>query len=58
MPDENKQVCTIRIIFPVDSDEKAIEYKKKIGLILSEIPEAQIQFGLMTAPTNKQMPAI
>jgi len=44
-----KQLCTIRIGFPVKSDEQAIEYKRKIGAILAEIPEAQIQFSLMTA---------
>jgi len=35
-------------MFPVESDEQAIEYKKKIAAILAEIPEAQIQFSLMS----------
>ncbi|GAI74609.1 unnamed protein product, partial [marine sediment metagenome] len=42
-----KEICTIRILFPVESDEKAIEYKRKIAAILSDIPDAQIQFSLM-----------
>ncbi len=50
MDNDKKEICTIRIMFPVESDEKAIEYKKKIALLLSEIPDAQIQFGLMTPP--------
>jgi len=52
MPDEKKEICTLRIMFPVDTDEQAIEYKKKISLILSEIPEAQIQFGLTSMPNR------
>jgi len=46
----NQEICSIRIMFPVVSDEQAIEYKKKITALLSEIPEAQIQFGLNTMP--------
>lgn len=45
-----KEICSIRIMFPVESDEQAIEYKKKIGAVLAEIPDAQIQFSLMTSP--------
>jgi len=46
--DTNKQnICSIRILFPVESDEQAIEYKKKISNLLTEMPDAQIQFSLM-----------
>ncbi|GAH82632.1 unnamed protein product [marine sediment metagenome] len=45
-----KEVCSIRIMFPVDTDEQAIAYKKKIGLLLAEIPDAQIQFSLASIP--------
>lgn len=51
--DENqtpKQLCTLRILFPVGTDEQAIDYKKKITEILAPIPEAQISFSLMNAP--------
>lgn len=44
----NREVCSIRIMFPVESDEQAIEYKKKIAALLAEIPDAQIQFNLMS----------
>lgn len=50
MDNDKKELCTIRIMFPVESDEQAIEYKRKIAAILSEIPDAQIQFSLMNAP--------
>lgn len=43
-----KEVCSMRIVFPVTSDEQAIEYKKKITALLSEIPEAAIQFSIMS----------
>ncbi|GAH96919.1 unnamed protein product, partial [marine sediment metagenome] len=39
-----KQVCSIRIMFPVDTDEQAIGYKKKIGDVLADIPQARIEF--------------
>jgi len=45
-----KQICSIRIMFPVISDEQAIEYKKKIAAILIEIEEARIEFSLMAIP--------
>ena len=52
MPDENKEICTIRIMFPVKSDEAAIDYKKKIAALIDEIPDANMQFALMTPPTR------
>lgn len=41
-----QEVCSIRIMFPVASDEQAIEYKKKIAALLVEIPEAVLDFRL------------
>ena len=49
----NQEICSIRIMFPVTSDEQAIEYKKKITALLSEIPESNIQFSLMPMPVKK-----
>ncbi|GAI52396.1 unnamed protein product, partial [marine sediment metagenome] len=46
-----KQVCSIRIMFPVETDEQAIEYKKKIGDVLADISNARIEFALTTAPS-------
>ena len=48
MPKAKQEICSIRIMFPVESDEQAINYKKKIAALLAEIPEAQIQFSLMS----------
>lgn len=50
MSDEKKEICSIRIMFPVDTDEQAIKYKRQIVAILSEIPDAQIQFSLTDIP--------
>lgn len=52
MEQPKKEICTIRIMFPVESDEKAIEVKAKINEILSGNEEAQVQFSTMTAPTR------
>ena len=55
MVDDNEtqpkiQICTLRIMFPVDTDEQAIEYKKKIGDVLAAMPKARIEFALSTVP--------
>ncbi len=47
---ESKQICRITITFPIESDDKAIEYKKKIASLMAEAAEAQIQFSLMNIP--------
>lgn len=49
-----QQVCSIRIMFPVDTDEQAIEYKKKISDVLADISQARIEFSLMTAASRPQ----
>ena len=43
----DSEVCTIRIMFPVNSDEQAIECKKKIRAVLHEIPDVNMQFNIM-----------
>jgi len=50
MDKNKKEICTIRIIFPVSSDEQAISYKKGIEEILVAEPDAQIHFTLMPPP--------
>lgn len=52
MDDDNKELCMMQITFPVESDEKAIEYKRKISEVLAGMSEARIQFSLMTSPAN------
>lgn len=48
MEQDKTQICTIKIMFPVKSDDEAIEYKKKIDNILSGIQDAHMQFNLMS----------
>lgn len=51
--DTSKQeVCSINILFTVDSDDEAIGYKKKIGDIFSTLPNVQIQFRLVNMPAK------
>lgn len=50
-----KELCSIRIGFPVTSDEQAIEYKKKISEVLTDIPNVRIEFSLSTIPTKANM---
>jgi len=62
MTEENKtpeptQICSIRIGFPVTSDEQAIEYKKKLTEILSGIPNLRIEFSLSAIPTKAELNA-
>ena len=47
---EMVDICTIQIAFPVDTDEQAIAYKKKISDVLSDIPQARIEFALTPMP--------
>ncbi|GAI56331.1 unnamed protein product, partial [marine sediment metagenome] len=50
MDKSKKEVCTLRIMFPVESDERAIEIKKAIEGLLAEIPEAQVHFAIAPIP--------
>lgn len=52
---ETKQICRITLTFPVDSDDAAIEYKKKIAAIMADLPDSQIQFNLMNMPMRPPM---
>ncbi|GAI72282.1 unnamed protein product [marine sediment metagenome] len=52
MQQPKQEVCTIRIMFPVVSDEKAIEYKKRLTEVLKDNPDATMQFSLMGIPQN------
>jgi len=59
MSDPKKEICSIRVIFPVMSDEQAIDCKKKIAASVVDIPEAQIHFSLMPIPVpNAASPQI
>lgn len=45
-----QEICTIRIMFPVNSDEQAIECKKKIAAALSDNPNAITEFSIRAMP--------
>jgi len=53
-PLPKQEACTIRIVFPVESDEQAIGFKKKIDTLLADIPDSIIQFSIMSRPTGGQ----
>ncbi len=48
MEQPKPDICIMKLIFPVNSDEQALEAKKKITTALSDIPEAQIDFRLIS----------
>ena len=59
--DENKesasppQICSLRIGFPVKTDEDAIAYKKKLSAIVADIPNVRIEFSLSQMPPGMPM---
>lgn len=57
MPKEKTEICTIQVVIAVDSDEQAIDAKKKISAVIADIPDAQMKFSIMNVnprglPTN------
>ena len=54
MDNDIKELCTIRIMFPVESDEQAIEYKKKLTAVLVDKSDAHIDFNLRSIPKGLQ----
>ena len=51
------QLCTLRIAFPVESDDEAMAVKKKISEILAGVKDAQVNFSLVNARAAMTMPA-
>ncbi len=52
---DNPEMCTIRIMFPVESDEQAIEYKRKIAEVLKDKKDVQIQFAIVSGMPRSPM---
>jgi len=52
-PPQLNEMCTIRIIFPVESDEQALSVKKRIRETLGDIPNVQVHFAIVP---NLSMP--
>ena len=56
IPQENnktlQEVCTITILFPIESDDHAIDVKKKIGAVLKEVPDVMVDFRIRGIPKH------
>lgn len=52
MSNPAKQLCSINIMFPIQSDDEAIEVKKKIQDILSTIADCKFDFRIVSMPVN------
>ena len=46
MGEPKDEVCSIRIMFPVQSDTEAIEYKRKIREALGDLEGVRMNFDL------------
>jgi len=46
-----QELCSIKIMFPVETDEQAIQYKQAIGSVLATIPNAKVEFTLLSFPS-------
>lgn len=46
MDNDKKELCSIRVMFPVASDEDAIKAKHKLQEALADIPDVNIQFSI------------
>jgi len=44
------EFCTIKIAFPIKSDDQAIAKKKEIAALLADIQDVRIQFSIMNIP--------
>jgi len=47
-----KEICSITVAFPVVSDDEAIDVKKKIGEVVKHIPDARVDFRIMSMVRN------
>ncbi len=53
-PKQPMQVCSIRIGFPIESDDQALAYKKELNGVFANLPAARIEFSLLTIPAGSQ----
>ena len=54
MQQDKNQICTLRIMFPVTSDEKAIEAKQKVEAALADVSDVNTQFSIVSMPKGKR----
>lgn len=53
-PSPKQEICSIRIMFQVESDEQAIVIKKKIADILADTSDVAINFSLVAGRPSPQ----
>ncbi len=54
------ELCIIKVMFPVNSDEKAFSIKRGIDSLLSDINDSRVEFTIKTIygiPPNIPLPA-
>lgn len=53
-----KQLCSMRVMATVDTDEEAIKLKQAVEEAIKQSPTAQIQFNLVKLSNIPQPPQI
>lgn len=48
MDKPKQEICTIKILFPVISDDQAFELQKKIKVLFSETPDVNFDFRILS----------
>lgn len=48
-----RQVCTVTIVFPVESDEQAVKVKQNLGTVTAELTDVRTDFRIMSVPVRR-----
>jgi len=56
--EKTPQICMIKLSFPVENDMEAFEIKKALSGVLLAIPNARIDFSLLSLPSSVTNPKI
>jgi len=51
-PETVRQVCTITIVFPVESDEQAVTVKQQLSAVTATLADVRTDFRIMTVPVR------
>lgn len=52
MAEDKKELCSITVVLPVESDEQAMDVKKKVQAAIADNPEAVVDFRLRSLPSK------
>lgn len=55
MEKNDKEICTFRIVCQVESDEQAIDLKKKINEVFKDVKEKQTNMSFTSNPLKPPM---